>query len=344
MAILSQEDIDKTIAAYYAAGKSKRKAADMMGISRASLQGRLRDPRAQAILSEKGKDISPAPLPDDDIPTEEIIKIMCNRFAARKKHDDATKWRRFLVNTTAPIGICWFGDPHVDDNGCNWPQLREDCDIVAKTPGMYGANIGDSTNNWVGRLMKEYANQDTSISTAFKLIDWFFKDSGIDWLLMLTGNHDAWGDDARYLKALCQNICPMIDWRAQIKLVFPNGRECLIDAAHDHKGHSQWNALHGQQKASSMGGIAHLYVAGHRHNWALAQNECSETGRVYHLARARGYKFIDGYARVNGFGEQQHGASVVSVIDPTASDLNFVRCFADVREGAAYLTYLRGRK
>lgn len=338
----TDDQIHSAVTTYFEAGKSKRKASLMLGMPRSTFIEWMKTPLAKSLIGEEN--IKPADLPDEDIPTEDIIKTMCDRFAQRKKYDDATKWSAFNVSTDQPIGICWFGDPHLDDNGCHWPLLKEHCEIVSNTPGMYGANIGDSTNNWVGRLMKEYANQDTSVATAFKLVEWFFEESGIDWLIMLTGNHDTWNDNARLLKKICKNICPMVDWRAQFKLVFKGGRECLIDAAHDHKGHSQWNALHGQQKASSMGGIAHLYVAGHRHNWALAQNECAETGRVYHLARTRGYKYIDDYAVTNGFGSQNHGASIVTVIDPRANDLNLVRCFADVKEGADYLTYLRNKK
>lgn len=339
---MTNELAHKTASAYYENDMHQSNAAAALGISRQTFQYRLKHPLVKSLLTEKV--ITPAKLPDDDIPTEEIIKSMCDRFDKRKKHSDATKWRQFTIKGDQPIGICWFGDPHVDDNGCNWPLLKRDCDIVANTDGMYGANIGDSTNNWVGRLTKEYANQETSVATAFKLVEWFFEHSGVDWLIMLTGNHDTWNDGARLLKKICQNICPMVDWRAQFKLVFSNGRECFIDAAHDHKGHSQWNSLHGQQKASTMGGTAHLYIAGHRHNWALAQNEDAETGRVYHLARARGYKHIDDYAVVNGFPSQTHGSSIVTIIDPTADDLNMVRCFADVKEGAEYLTYLRNRK
>lgn len=336
---LRDEKIHQAVEAYFRAGKSKKKAAEILGIPRSTLQERLKHPYAIELLERN--EITPEPLPPPDIPAEKIIDMMCERFEQRKQHDDGKKWRSFNVRDNKPIAICWFGDPHVDDNGCNWPLLKKHCKIVAETPGMYGANIGDSTNNWTFRLMKEYANQDTSLETADRLIEWFFRDSGIKWLIMLLGNHDMWNDGGRFIKKLCENICTMVDWRAQFKLVFPNGRECLIDAAHDHKGHSQWNALHGQQKASAMGGVAHLYIAGHRHNWALAQNECSETGRIYHLARVRGYKYIDHYATVNGFGSQNHGASIVTVIDPNADDMNFIRCFADVQEGADFLTYLR---
>lgn len=340
---LPEIEIKKSVEMYYACGKNFTKAAKILGITRQGLQDRIRDyeRRNKVKLIEDETIIKPEALPESDLPIDKLIDDMCNRFSKRKGYDDAKKWRKFNVSGNKPIGICWFGDPHVDDNGCNWPLLKKHCDIVKNTDGMFGANIGDTHNNWVGRLMKEYANQDTSIETAYKLIDWFFNSSGIKWLIMLTGNHDTWNDDARLLKKMCQNICPMVDWRAQFKLIFSNGRECLIDAAHDFKGHSQWNSLHGQQKASTMGGIAHLYISGHRHNWALAQNECPETHRIYHLVRARGYKYIDDYAVTNGFGNQNHGAAIVTIIDPNADELNLVRCFVDVQEGADYLTYLR---
>lgn len=300
------------------------------------------DGQNKKTIKEVPKVISPL-LPDDDIPVEDIIETMCKRFGKRKNAHDAKKWMEFKIDTDMPIGICWFGDPHIDDDGCNWPLLKEHIEICKNTEGLFGANIGDTHNNWVGRLMKEYANQNTSRGTAFRLIDWFFKESGVAWLIMLLGNHDSWNFGSESMSKIAEHVCPMIDWRAQIKLKFNNGRECLIDAAHDHSGHSQWNSLHGQQKASSMGGIAHMYIAGHKHNWALAQNECSQTGRIYWLARARGYKHIDHYAENLGFGNQKHGSSIISVIDPQADDINMVRCFADLKEGAEYLTYLRSK-
>ncbi|MEL7146529.1 MAG: hypothetical protein AAFO69_09195, partial [Bacteroidota bacterium] len=248
----------------------------------------------------------------------------------------------YKVQSNEPIAITWFGDPHVDDNGCNWPLLKRDCDIVANTPGMYGANIGDSHNNWVGRLVKKYIDQEATLNEAYQMIDWLFHESGVNWLLILLGNHDEWNDGARILNGMNAYNVPMVDWRAQFQLEFPNGMNCKIDAAHDHKGHSQWNKLHGQGKAALMGGQAHLYVAGHRHCWALGQDECPDSGRVYWLARCRGYKYIDDYADRLGFPNQEFGASIVSVIDPNAeTPTEFITCFADVQQGADYLQWRR---
>lgn len=283
-------------------------------------------------------------IPDPDLTAQQIIDMRIKQYEQRKAWSDAKKWMEFAVNTDLPIGICHFGDPHLDDDGCDWPLLQRDIALCRDTPGLFGMNMGDVHNNWVGRLMKEYANQSTTRSQAWKLIDWFFKDSGVKWLVMLLGNHDEWNYGNELLTRIAENTCTMIDWRAQFVLRFSNDCRFRIDAAHDHSGQSQWNSLHAQQKASSMGGTAHLYIAGHRHNWAVAQHECPHTNRVYWLARARGYKRIDDYAEKLGFGEQKFGASIVTVIDPKASEVNRARVFADVAEGAEYLTFLRSRR
>jgi len=60
------------------------------------------------------------------------------------------------------MALLIFGDPHLDDNYCNWDVLTEHIDIAASHPRIFGMNIGDSHNNWVGRLMRLYAEQDTS--------------------------------------------------------------------------------------------------------------------------------------------------------------------------------------
>ena len=146
-----------------------------------------------------------------------------------------------------------------------------------------------------------------------------------------------------HLRAINGNRIPMIDWRARFKLVFSNKRQVRIDAAHDHKGHSMWNELHGQLRAAHMDEHADLFVAGHKHNWAQAQIELT-TGRVSTLLRTRGYKGVDSYTTRKGFANKRYGAAVVTVINPQAeSPTELIKPFPDVQAGAEYLTWLRAR-
>ena len=66
-----------------------------------------------------------------------------------------------------------------------------DADLMAKTPGVYAVNIGDTTDNWGGRLIRLYAENDVSRQTERKLARWFLQESGIRWLVWLHGNHDT---------------------------------------------------------------------------------------------------------------------------------------------------------
>jgi hypothetical protein len=280
--------------------------------------------------------------PSDDIEAPEILAHMSRRFEQRVKREDALHWFRVGLPTDEVIGLTVVGDPHLGSNGCNTPLLEEDVRIMAETPGVHAINIGDSVDNWAGNLVRLYAENDVSKQTERTLARWFLQDSGVPWCLFLLGNHDVMDAGfAAYLETLNASTIPLVDWRAKFRLVFPGGREVRVIASHDFKGSSIYNPLHGQKRASLWGEDADLWVSGHRHNWAIQQDEM-EDGRVVTFARARGYKWIDDFALRRGFSQQQHGASIMFVIDPLAkTPTGLVHPFADIREGAEYLKYKR---
>lgn len=325
---------DQTVAALFAAGLSGRRIASETGIPKTTVQ-------AIKARLDRQKPFEAPPIPDLEMPTEDLIEHMCRQFERRRAHHDAKVWRQINIKLDGPIGIQWFGDPHVDDDGCDWPLLRRHVDLVNRTEGLFGANIGDQSNNWIGRLSRLYANQETSQATAVQLTTWLMR--SVDWLLVIRGNHDLWSGAGDLLAWMSQGNGPIADWQAQIKLAFPNGREAKIWAAHDFPGHSQWNDLHGLQKKAKFSGEAHLYVAGHKHNWMLTEHEDPERGNCYWLARARGYKTMDSYSERLGFGEQRHGASITAVIDPEREGPAFLRCFSDPEEAAEFLTWKRAK-
>ena len=84
------------------------------------------------------------------------------------------------------------------------------------------------------------------------------------------------------------------------------------------------------------------YAAFHRHTIATGKYEL-DSGEVATLIRARGYKECDTYAMKNGFTEQVHGQSVVTVITPVPGGRPKVETFWDVEEGADFLTFKRRR-
>lgn len=284
--------------------------------------------------------------PTENVATEKLIDQACERFVTRKASYEAHTWFPIKVKENRPIGLLWFGDPHVDDNGCNWPVLRKHAKYCKEVDGLYGANIGDTTNNWSGRLIRLYAEQDASVQTARRFAKWFMLESGIKWLLWLMGNHDTWGDGAEVLAQMALQhgtqkiICH--DWEARFCLKFPSDVTFKIFAAHDHPGHSMWNPLHGQVRAAKFSGGIDLIIAGHKHCWGVSQWEIPEQGSTPLMIRVRGYKHMDDHARHLGIVEQEEGQGILTIFNPFASTrTGQLMAFSDVEMGVDFLKFLR---
>ena len=293
----------------------------------------------------------PPEIIDPDEPLDDLIARRVASFKRRREASASRTWPTFTLRENGPFGLAFVGDPHMDDNGCNWPVLERDLALLRDTAGLYGVGMGDYSNNWIGRLTQLYANQETTQSDAWRLAEWFFRQKKVGgqsvWFVLLKGNHDLWcekkgGGDP--LDWMCRGDALLEDWRCKFTVALKNGRQWRVDAAHNHKGHSQWNTLHGPQKAALMGEDADIYVSGDKHNWAIQQHEDQHrAGRVYWLARCRGYKFMDKYASQLGFGDQRYGSTITAVVDPRVEGPGAIQCFADMELAADYLSFLRKR-
>lgn len=277
-------------------------------------------------------------LPSSDEPFESLLD---RREAAAKRKLEAVAARdklRFTIPEVAPFALVFVGDPHADDDGCDLGKLRRDLSLIENTPGMHGVGMGDWCNSWIGRLSRLYASQGTTDADAWRFAEWMLGKP--IWLLLLMGNHDMWhgaGSPLRWMAR--EGRAPLLDWQAKFTVACGDA-EWRIHAAHDFPGHSMWNRLHAPLKRAKMTGHdADLYIAAHRHTFALAQEQDEHSGKVAWLARARGYKVLDSYANVLGYGQAQSmGESIVAVCDPHTGTMS---CFADVPLAATYLTWLR---
>jgi len=325
---------------------SVKAASEAIGIGRQAVQLGVEQARLRGLV--KNGDVLEFPdLPSGDLPIDKIIGLMEERSTKRRVSFDAHTWFPVKVKEAKPIGILWMGDPHVDDDGCDWALLKRHIECC-KQPGMYGANIGDTTNAWAGRLIKKYADQETSAKTARRLAEFLMLDAGIRWLVWLLGNHDLWGDGAEILAQMAKRHgtqkLVMHDWETRFSLNFPNGAKVNVWAAHDLPGDSQWNPLHGPVKAARFGPEVDLLVVGHRHNWGIAQWELADKGTIPVMIRTRGYKFNDDYARRIGKSDQNGGASILTIVNPlSATREGRIMPFADIEAGTEFLQWLRSR-
>lgn len=297
----------------------------------------------QRRLAKEGRVALPT-IPKADAPIDEIIGRLAKDTARKRTALEAASWQRVHVNDKLPIGILWFGDPHLGTS-CRWDRLQRDVAHVLTAPGLYAANLGDTANYWSGSLIRLAAEEDISRKTERRLARWFLAETGIPWLLWIMGNHDEWHDSADFMREM--NIAgrvSMHDWDAKISLCFPVGQPVKVHIAHDFPGHSMWNKTHGPSRAAQLMSDADLYVCGHKHDWGMQQFEIPERKLCPVAVRARGYKFGDKYARRLGFAEAQHGHSVLTIICPTVNGPGKVLPFMDIDQGVKVLSALRGGK
>lgn len=315
---------------------SIRSAARALNMPRQTLQHRLKGAKE---LPPSRVELPSFVLDGDE---EEPIEDLLSRF--RKDHERKAKaaaernWFTIKINETLPYGLLVFGDPHLGPH-CDWRLLERHVEI-ARQDGIYGAQIGDLTDNWpwTGRMARLWAENDISTKTERRLANWFMLESGVTWLVWLIGNHDVWNGTDEIYKRMGAHQIPMVDWRAQFTLEHPNGSKTRVDAAHGRKGSSLYNPTHGTLRDAKFGEHADIFLSGHIHSFGLYDIEFPEKRTQTWLAQISGYKCHDHYALVNGFAQSNRGAAVLAVIDPATGR---VQCFADVEEGAEYLAWKR---
>jgi len=256
------------------------------------------------------------------------------------------RWIRVVPVRKECFAIACIGDPHLDNKGANLARLKADLDLLAAT-GIRAINMGDLVDNFAhaGRLAKVQANNRVSIKEALAMARWFIRDSGVRFDAHLIGNHDAWAglEYQTMLNQWCAEAQSRVyDWIVRLVYQWEDGSFSIL-AAHDFKGHSIHNPLHGLMRRATEDGQDDVYVAGHRHNSAEGGFENGFRGKTYRFIRVKGYKDWDGHAHRNGFPQQESGASCLLVVDPFASDVNRVRTYMDLAEGVEALNYLKSR-
>jgi hypothetical protein len=286
------------------------------------------------------------PVLTSENPTAEELLSLRERETDRVLRAAADRrWMPIAVRDSGPIGVLWYGDPHIDDPGCDIRALQRDVALVKGTPGLYAAAIGDMTNNWIGRLGALYGSQQTTEAQAWILVEWFVKEQAGHWLALIGGNHDAWSGVGDPLRWITRHASAHYEPdEVTMRLQFPGGQEFRVAARHDFPGHSFWNPSHGGLRAGQMTHNADLIISGHRHTGGYQMFTVPHSGNICHAVQLGAYKLEDHYARQKGFPNRHIAPSVITVLDPNATPSARVQVFHDTSLGADYLTFLRKRR
>ena len=284
-------------------------------------------------------------VPTGNEPIGDLIENRIKKYALKRDAKNAGNLINVKINVDGPVGIAHFGDPHIDDDGTNIAELLMHADLIQKTDGMFGGNIGDNQNNWIGRLARLYGEQSTSAKESWRLTEHFI--SKVDWLYLVGGNHDAWSGPGDPLEWMCsQSNGVFSNNGVRMNLIFPNKKKVRINARHNFTGHSMWNTAHGLVKAIQMGWRDHILTAGHTHVSGYQVLKDPSSGLISHALRIASYKEMDKYADDKGLPDQNIFKCPVTIIDPQYADNDprLITTIFEPNEGAEYLTWKRNRK
>jgi hypothetical protein len=248
-------------------------------------------------------------------------------LAARHKKREKAERPLIPVNILehGPIGIAFIGDPHVDDPGCAWGELRDDVERIADTAGMFAIPIGDYRNNWIGRLTELYADHEVTRKDALVLIEWLFARLGPKMIAAVGGNHDAWhtggGDPLDFIARLTKLAGEYGAPSYRLGLNLPGCAEQVkVHVRHDFPGQSQFNPAHGLVRETLFGYRDHIMACGDRHHSGYIPYWHNDPRRLCQGIRVGTYKDFDRYAAEKGFRWSNWARSMVAIIDPRYAD------------------------
>ena len=333
---------------------SQRLAASALGLSRSSFRRRLTEFKVRfegdTFFDPQMSQSSEFFINKDELmdETADLKDILAKRRAEFRRMEASEKSRSLIrcrVRLGGPIGILHMGDPHVDDPGTSIDALEHHVDLIKNTEGLFGANIGDLANHWVGRLARLHAHQTTTEAETWRLVEWLV--TSIDWLYIIGGNHDLWVGDGDPVQWMVRKQSGVYQAHgARINLVFPNKKEVRVNARHDWTGHSQWNPAHGPAKAALMGINDHIVISGHRHISGYQIVKQPNSGLISHAIRIASYKIYDNYAKQLGLRNQNISPAVMTVIDSERGDDDpgLITVFHDMDMGVEFLKFLRQKR
>jgi hypothetical protein len=284
-------------------------------------------------------------LPEPGPTAEELLEQRGKAFTRKAAAADARRLIPIKINIEGPIGLALFGDPHVDDDGTDIAALQRDVAIVNRTPGMLAGNVGDYRNNWIGRLARLWGEQSTSARDARVLAEWLLK--ACPWLFLVQGNHDCWSGADDPIEWIAAQIHALAQpFQVRMELGFPNGKRVRVNARHDFKGRSLYNAAHGVMRAAKFGWRDHLLVCGHTHVSGYAPLKDPSSGLISHAIRVASYKVFDAHAIASGFDDENIFKCPVVIIQPQYDDNDprLLTMMFDAETAADFLTFLKAKK
>jgi len=265
---------------------------------------------------------------------------MIAAYQRKKRKGD---WRKpvMTVVSSEPYRLKLFGDPHLDNDGCNFELFEQHWLEMSAERRIYGVCIGDWFDNWTRALAHLYQDHSKPPTDAWTCLEWLMEQRGEALIAACSGNHDDWskGPGVDPVDLLMKRHGVLYRKGAIRVQVHHEGCEPMYWALrHKWRGKSMYSAAHWAASHLNIKWRDDLMVGGHTHqdDKRMVQRD---DGVWCHACQVSAFKEIDDYADVHGFDGQKASPVWDLVVEPARprTDPDRIKIFWSSEAAQSYL-------
>jgi transposase-like protein len=299
---------------YRIAGLNVSETARRMGIARQTVQTHLRDAHARGYL--KDEEMKPANAPN----AQEYSAARERKIAAYQAKKRKGDWRKPVMTTLSPepYRLKVFGDPHLDNDGCNYELFEQHWLEMSVEGRVYGLCVGDWFDNWTRALAHLYQDHSTPPTDAWVCLEHLMEERAEALIAACSGNHDDWstGPGVDPVDLLMKRHGVLYRQGAIRVGVHHEGCDPMFwSIRHKWRGRSMYSAAHWAASHINVMWRDDLMIGGHTHQDDYRIVEGADGLRCTAI-QVSAFKELDSFADTHGFTGQKISPVWDLVIDP----------------------------
>jgi len=333
---------DDELRRLYATLRSPRKVAKEMGLTLGSVQSRI------AVLDVPSPNVKVTP--EWTPASEDAPDRVWERAEAQTNRDVAKHQQRRFASVDfpdGPVGVAFISDQHIRLSGpVALQQMREDAELVRRTPGLHAVLGGDAVDNHIV-ISQAMVRGGTKPSEEWRLFDHYlrmFGDPGESKVLaVISGNHDEWTIDKAGVDVLGMLVKQQRVHYSPFEVVLRcdvRGARYVLKCRHRFSRFgSAFNPAHKVKRMWEMGDDDFdVGVVCHDHEPSVER--FWKQGRPRVAIRPGSYQFTSSYAESHGFTRFAPRCPTVLLFPGERR----IEVFDSLGAAAEVLTLLRTRK
>lgn len=269
---------------------------------------------------------------DVQIDPETAYRKMADDWALLSRYD-ARRHSQTLKFAEPVVCLVNAADWHVGGAGVDYPRLRSDLELIARTPGMYAVGLGDLVDNFIlAKMVSIRYDTSAPIPAEWAVMRLLLGIIADKLLVIVGGNHDKWTKAAAGIDYFADVVRRVTDRalydpdEVVATLTVGAWSGIALKARHKWRGISELNATHGPEKAARFGSPFHIGMAAHTHVSGLVRqfrtiDPATQQPTTGIILQAGSYKRIDDHARSLGLPAANASTAVAVIIDSRTRSL-----------------------